>query len=211
VKHVYLPSHMFRDDELQLASNLLLDCLNRFADLDTAQRARLVERLQPLRVRRNEALLEPGQSARFVDFVAEGLLEMSVPDLTGDRVVDFLPPGSFATDYLNLLLGRNAEVRIVALRDSLLLRLDASSLEELYGTHIEFQKLGRRIAESHYIEFVQRLRWSHLPPDERYFNFCQDHPDLAQMVPQYRIASFLGVSAEWLSKIRARRNKSSVS
>jgi hypothetical protein len=130
---------------------------------------------------------------------------MSVGDSAGnDKIIEFLGASQFITDYVSFLNQTATDCDIVALQDSVLESIKHSDLQKIYEHSSNFQKIGRLLAEQNFIKFAERIKSQSIPPQERYKLLCENS-DLIQAVPQYMIASYLGVSAEWLSKLRAKR------
>jgi len=162
--------------------------------------------LYPIELTKGDKFLKYGQISKRIAFIEDGLLEMTFVEDNYENMLDFLFPNSFAVDYLSFLLDKPSNnIQITALENSKLMCFKKEDLERLYDSNIKFQKIGRIIAERYYIAFVQRLRTNHLPPKERYETLRKNFPEFIQQIPQYKIASFLGVSAEWLSKLRAKK------
>jgi CRP-like cAMP-binding protein len=130
---------------------------------------------------------------------------MSVGDSAGsESIIEFLGPFEFVTDYISFLNQKPTDCNIEALRTSVLESINFYDLQKLYDHSPNFQKIGRLLAEQNFIRFGERIKSQSLPPRERYRLLCEN-TKLIQDVPQYMIASYLGVSAEWLSKIRSKR------
>lgn len=180
----------------------VIKVLNHIVSLTEEDKELFGSRLKSVDLKKGEHFLSYGQSANLLGFVEEGLLEMLVSENDDEKMLDFIFANSFATDYACFLQNKAAETRITAIKPTKLLVISKASLEELYDANERFQKIGRLIAEKYYIAFVQRLRSMHLGPKERYNQLKEDYPEMIQQIPQYKIASYLNVSAEWLSKLK---------
>lgn len=163
------------------------------------------EILRPVNLAKGDSFLKYGETSNRIAYIEEGLLEMTFVEGDAENILDFFFPNSFVSDYLSFLLEKPSELQITALKDSKLMCFEKDDLDRLYDSNIKFQKIGRIITERYSIEFAQRLRTNHLPPRKRYEMLRTNFPELIQQIPQYKIASFLGVSAEWLSKLRAKK------
>lgn len=161
--------------------------------------------IRTMSLKKGDIFLDYGKVCTEIAFIQDGILEMIYNDGTTEKMLDFLFQNSFATNYVSFLLAKPSEIQIRAIKDSNLLCIDKKSLESLYDKNIKFQKIGRLIAENYYIEFAERIRSQFLSPKDRYEKLQNEYPELIQQIPQYKIASYLGVSAEWLSKIRSKR------
>lgn len=149
--------------------------------------------------------LRAGHICNKVSFINEGLFKMSVADDEGnEKTIEFLGASEFVTDYVSFLNQQATDCDISVLRDATLESINFQDLQRLYSYSANFQKIGRLLAEQNFIRFALRIKSQSLPPQERYKRLCENS-NLIQEVPQYMIASYLGVSAEWLSKIRSKR------
>jgi CRP-like cAMP-binding protein len=146
-----------------------------------------------------------GQTSNKVSFINEGLFKMSMGDSAGsEKIIEFLGASQFVTDYISFLNQKPTNCDIVALKASVLESINFLDLQKLYEYSPNFQKIGRLLAEQNFIRFAERIKSQSLPPQERYRLLCENS-NLIGEVPQYMIASYLGVSAEWLSKLRSKR------
>ena len=175
---------------------------NDITPLSEKESLELEEILFQIELAKGDDFLRPGQISKRIAFIDEGLLEMTIIDNGSEKMLDFLFPNSFTSDYLSYLLNEPSNTKVTALKSSKLMCFKKEDMDRLYDSSIRFQKIGRVIAERYYIEFLQRLRMQYLPPKERYEKLRKKYPEFIQSIPQYKIASFLGVSAEWLSKLR---------
>lgn len=103
---------------------------------------------------------------------------------------------------LATLLQAKCEINIRAIKKSDVLVFEKDDMDILFESSIQFQKFGRVIAEQEFIRFANRLREASLTPKERYYKLAEQMPHWIQNIPQYKLASFLKISPEWLSKIR---------
>lgn len=178
----------------QLLSNMPLDTASRFR-----------EEMRSRRFLRHERLLGEGQTERFLSIVEEGIVRAFFR--RGDRefTTDFIFPGQFACAYDSFITRNPSELQLEALTDGRLSALSYDSLQRLYSENGHSQIVGRKAAENLYLQKAQRER-SLLAdtPEERYRRLLEAHPEYIQLIPLRYLASWLGVSPETLSRIRAR-------
>lgn len=169
------------------------------------QWARLERELRPLSLRRGEFFLRPGDDARRVAVVRKGLLRFFYVDREGREATKaFRGEGELVAAFSEALTGRPARTSIQAVEDCELLTLDYRRLVALYPAHPCWQELGRRIAEEHYVNKEQReYEFLQLSALERYRLFEERWPGLAARLPQYHIASYLGITPVALSRLKA--------
>lgn len=133
-------------------------------------------------------------------FVCRGVLEKRALSKDDETIMDFIFPGSLICDHVSLLTELPSDTSIVALEKSEMLVISKASLETLYEKRPQYQKLGRLITGQFYVENALRIRERKKPVLERYENLLRLRPELKKIL-QYKIASFLGITPEWLSKI----------
>lgn len=162
------------------------------------------ERLTLKHVAKGDVLLKEGEVAGFVVFVNRGLLRLYSTFDDKIRTTKFCKEGEFGSPYESFLTGLPSVYAFDALEDSELLFLASDDLQYLYRKYPVFERLGRLIAESLFIFLCAKQKRAFQTPDEQYLEFIQTYPDLVQRVPQYIIASYLGITPETLSRIRKR-------
>ncbi len=178
----------------------------QFVNFNEAELAQLNELANPEQIKKGEYLIKQGQVCDRLYFVTKGIFKLGYANETGEEVVlDFIFQNNFAVDYVSFLLQRPTEMHIIAIKDCQLLSFERKSILKLYDENIKFQKMGRLISEFYFIRFAERIKENSLPPKERYNQLVSTNGELIQEIPQYLIASFLGISPEWLSKLRAKK------
>jgi CRP-like cAMP-binding protein len=154
--------------------------------------------------KRHETLLQEGQICRAVFFIRTGLCRSSY-NLDGKEVnLAFYREQEFATNVKSLTTGTPSEYNIKAYEKTKVIRLDKVKLLEAYNESQEIATFGRIV-----LEFIMTKQEEHsasfklLPPKQRFEQFVLQYPELMQRIPLTQIASYLGISRETLSRIRA--------
>ncbi|MFM7773982.1 MAG: Crp/Fnr family transcriptional regulator, partial [Candidatus Kapaibacterium sp.] len=110
----------------------------------------------------------------------------------------------FVTEYVGFVTRTPARHSIVALEDSTVYEWTYDDLQAMYEANPRGERLGRLIAETVFAETTSLVDSYKLQSAaDRYRDFVQQHPSLVQRVPQYMLASFLGITPESLSRIRS--------
>ena len=157
------------------------------------------------RLRRNELLLREGDVCRSITFVYSGCLRLFYTIDGVENTVQFFCENAWHTDYTSFLTGQPTIENMQALEACEVIQFNRADLEQLYLRHPVFERLGRISAENAFISLsVRNTMLTNQTPEERYQQLAHDRPELLQRVPQYHIASFLGVKPETLSRIRKR-------
>lgn len=156
------------------------------------------------KIKKNQFLLQRGEIARFDTFVNSGCLKSSFIDEKGvEHIVQFAIENEWIADYDSLVNQTPARLETLALEDSELLQLDYASLEKLFDTHPKFEHIYRKINQRSFVSLYQCLiSFMSSSAEERYLEFVRQHPKFVNRIPQYQIASYLGITPEYLSKIR---------
>jgi CRP-like cAMP-binding protein len=157
---------------------------------------------------KGDSFVRAGDVPQELAFIVAGGVRHCHTDEQGvTRITDFCLPGEF-TGALELYAepARPAEQGIEAFTQTNLAVLDKSALEDFIAARPAFQSLFRKIVID-YLQIRTRRETDLLCADLalRYENFLRLYPGLPALLPQYEIASFLNMTPETLSRIRARR------
>lgn len=163
----------------------------------------------PQLVKKKDMLLREGDICRYVWFINKGCARIYYINKEGEEVsTDFLKEGQFVTDFRSYITGAPATVNIDALEPCELLAMSFEDRRVVLEKVAEGEKLGRLTAEHVFLKLFPRFEYFYLEkPEDRYKRFLQEYPDIIQRVPLHYIASYLGIKAETLSRIRNRMMK----
>lgn len=154
-------------------------------------------------LKRKEHFLQPGEVARHVAFVQEGLIRVYYLKGGNHHSVHFHLEGSMLSDIYSLLTGTPSRYYFEALEDSRLLLIAQADIEQLYQQSPVWERFGRLIMQQHII-MVQEMKNSLVidSPEERYQELVRTKSRMLDRVPQHMIASYLGITPVHLSRIR---------
>lgn len=152
----------------------------------------------------NTFILEIGQRCNDLYFVEKGLLRGYYFDEGKEITNWFAQEDEFATCFYSFVAIKPSFEVIQAIEDTQLIRLPYAALQNLYITFPETERLGRIITENYYIRLEERLlNIQFKTAKERYHTFMASKPSLLLRCPLGQIASYLGITQETLSRIRA--------
>jgi CRP-like cAMP-binding protein len=145
-----------------------------------------------------------GQKLHEVAFIKSGIVRYFVTLPDGEEATkDFSVAGTFTLSFGSAVARQPAQVAVAAVVPTELAVWPYSLLQDLYESNAEWQKLGRRIAEVLYIRKEQReLSFLLLDAPTRYLKFCEQFGPFMAQIPQYYIASYLGIRPQSLSRLR---------
>ncbi|MEL7098741.1 MAG: Crp/Fnr family transcriptional regulator [Pseudomonadota bacterium] len=168
---------------------------------------RLLARSSPQRVSKGEVILLRGDVPGHVYFVADGLMRMVSTDAeTGtERTAQFFDAGQMFTDPVAFFTQTPSTHGIEAIEPSHILAMPRDALFEAFDEDHAVERVGRIFIQETLIGTHKRAsRLLTLTVEERYETFLRTRPEVARRLPQYLIASYLGVTPEGLSRIRRR-------
>ena len=156
-------------------------------------------------VSKNEFLLEEGQVCDYLYFVNSG----SVRGLTNrDGTIItywFALEGAFATSFGSFISRTPSKEAISSIEECSLTCIHYYDLAKLYDQYHEVERIGRIIGQKYYVHLEDRIyNLQFLSAKARYEHLISSFPTLLQRVPLGYIASYLGISQETLSRIRAK-------
>lgn len=159
-----------------------------------------------LHLARGDYLVEEGQHPKRLGFIRHGIIRAFYRTAEGHEYnKTFFTAGMFVCALAGLLRRTASYINLQALEDTHLLVTDYATFTNLYSRHHALERLGRRVIEEEWVKKEHReLRLVLCTAEERYAYFQQEHPTLESRIPQYHIASFLGITPVALSRIRGR-------
>jgi CRP-like cAMP-binding protein len=188
-----------------MGSELLIQTLRGQVSLSEGESGIIETAFRPMRLKRGQRLLGPGEVAREAAFVVSGCLRSFSIDGNGfEHTLQFATPGWWITDMYSWISGKPADQQIEAVRESQVLLLDRRDQLKLFDKVPGLERYFRILTENALVSARQRLAENmSLTARQRYHNFCRRHPELLNLIPQKLVASYIGITPEFLSKIRS--------
>lgn len=187
----------------------LLDTIRQIINLDKEAEESITTSFKELKIKKGDHFLKEGEPNLLLGFIVNGLVRIYITKKGEEQsCIDFSKEGEFITVYESFLQKGISTQSIQAIEDTTLLVINNNDLQNLYQNIPNGDKLGRIVIEKRFIELAKQLLSIYLHNSEqRYLHFVKTYPDLLQRVPQYYIASFVGVKPQSLSRIRKRLAK----
>ena len=187
--------------------DLIINNISKYIDLTKEEKNHFTSLLTFRKIKRNQFLLQRGEVARYDCFVKKGCLRSAYIDKNGEEyILQFAIEDWWITDFESFINETPAKLEIMALEDTELLQIDKQSLDELFNNYLKFEHFYRLMNERHFISIYQHLiSFFSESAEDRYLNFVQEYPQFLNRIPQYEIASYLGITPEYLSKIRRKQ------
>ncbi len=185
--------------------DILVDTLKKITTLDPEEQQLFRKAFKSFAINKNDYFLQATEVNNKLGFLCKGLVRYFVFKNDEEATLEFTKEGEFVADYGSFISKEPSIQNIQALEDCDFLVIDYEELQKLYKVSKNANLLGRIIIEHRFIIMVNQLLTVHrYTPEDRYRYFLQHYNDLTQRIPQYLIASYVGVKPQSLSRIRKR-------
>lgn len=184
--------------------NPVIAYISRFVELNEAETAHLLTFLTTKTVKKRQFIVQPGFVCRHKSYVLKGAFRTYLVDHDGkEHTLSFAIEDWWVSDYSSLIYQEPATLFVEALEDASLIQISFED-EQTFLREIPKLEKFERIITQHALAFQQKRLLSNftMTAEQRYDEFMEKYPDIAGRVPQYALASYLGFSSEYLSKIR---------
>ena len=153
---------------------------------------------------KRDLLVEEGGFCNYIYFIEQGACYSYLTDEKGEKhVIQFAMEDYWISDLYSFFSGKNAIYSIESLEHTKVLALNKDSFQKACDTIPAFDRFFRILLQNAYVTLQQRMAKTNSEEGENlYKEFSKIHPDFIQRIPQYLIASYLGVKPESLSRIR---------
>lgn len=181
--------------------------INKFAKVSNDEFEEIIKFFNTRDVAKKENLLEEGHVCRYHFFVLNGLLRKFYINEKGiEQTTEFAIETWWITDNIAYEHKLPSQFYIQAVERSTILYITQENQEKLLQTFPVMERYFRFIYQRAYAAAQMRVKYLYsLSKEEFYLQAVERHPEFVQRVPQYLIASFLGLTPEYLSEIRKRR------
>jgi CRP-like cAMP-binding protein len=171
----------------------------------------LEERLTIKTYKKGDYIVKQGDVCNYVYFINAGFLRF-YKIIDGKEIsTGFIGANEYVSSYGSFLRRQPAFENLEVLEEAELHCLSYDDMQFLYKHHPVYQMFGRVIAEQLFIWINDRTNaLLLLTPEQRYENMIKNESELLQRVPQYMLASYIGVTPEHLSRIRKKMMTKSI-
>jgi CRP-like cAMP-binding protein len=185
-------------------SELLLANIAKHISLNEKEKELFLSYLSAKKIRKRQYLVQEGEQSKYSAFVFSGCLRSYFIDANGfEHILQFAIEDWWIADMMSITTQKPGNLAIDALEDSEVMLLSRENQLKLFDECPKFERYFRIITENGMVSFQRRvLENISLPAAERYKNFAKRYPVMVQRLPQTQVASYLGITPEFLSKIR---------
>lgn len=187
-----------------METNILFDFLSKYITLSEEEKNTIIAFDIFRSVKKGTLLLSEGQRSNTEYFVLKGCLRTYYIIDGEEKTTEFYTEMEGLTPHC-VITKKPSEYCIVSIEDSIIIASNAGMDAEMFEKFPKFETLCRLRSEQLLADnqlLFDEFKTS--SPEQRYLNLLQNKPDLVQRVPQHQLASYLGITPQSLSRMRAR-------
>ncbi len=191
--------------------NVFFEYLKRYIHLTEKEEAFINSKLRYRTYLKRQYIVQAGDVCKYQTYIVAGKVRTFCLDDDGnEHIISFGIENWWVGDLKSFISQTPAEADVQCLSKTEVIQISHVDLEELYKEVPKMERLFRLIIQNAYVNSQKRiLRNYSLSAKERYLLFQEEYPQIVQRVPQYMIASYLGITKEFLSTIRSQILKES--
>ena len=189
--------------------DLILKNIAKHISLDKEEADCFTSFLKQKKVQKKEFILKGEEICKYINFVHSGTLRAYYLDKAGkESTIMFAVTDWWITDMFCFINQQPAMLTIEAVEESIIFQLSKADLDQLYIKIPKFERFFRIIFQNAYIrEQLRTIENLSLSAEQRYNIFLSKYPQVVKQVTQKQIASYLGITPEFLSMIRGNKHK----
>lgn len=197
--------HYFHWKDSDLSQLQIINHFESYLPFDEKEKQLLDGKFVERKVKRKQLILQEGFPCKHYTFVVEGCFKMYGIDKKGNQHnIQFAAENDWIVDIGSFHSNSPSKLFIEAMEPSLVLQIEQFDLYSLYESLPKVNRILRVIIENKFVELQNRVLQSiSSTAQERYLSFLQQYPQLANRLPNTQIASYLGITPEFLSTIRS--------
>lgn len=186
--------------------NIILENISKHVTLTTQEQELFLSKTETKQYKAKTVLLNAGEICKDSYFVNSGILRsFNINDNIVEHVLSFACSGWWISDMYSYLSQKPGNLFIQVLEDAEVVVLTKENQEILYKEIPQLERFFRILIEKSLVAYQERLMDNlSLTAEDRFEKFCKKYSDLIYKVPQKQIASYLGVTPEFFSKMKAK-------
>ncbi|PKA82020.1 CRP-like cAMP-binding protein [Ulvibacter sp. MAR_2010_11] len=179
--------------------------INAYISLTSEEENLLLSKLVIRNYIKDQFIVQHGDICRTTNFIISGCTKTYYIDLEGqEHIIMFSVEDWWTSDLGSFISQSPADFNVQCLENTQVVQFTYDNLEKIYEEIPKFERLFKKIIERSFVASQKRIiRNFSLSAKDRYLIFRQTYPKIEQRVPQYMIASYLGITKEFLSKIKS--------
>jgi CRP-like cAMP-binding protein len=186
-------------------NSLILKNISKHIQLTKDEEKIFAALLKEKKFKKKQFYLREHEVCHHSVFITKGCMRGYTVDENGfEHILQFAPPDWWIADMYSLITQKPGNLNVDAIEDTEVFLLSRKDQEKLFVEVPKFERFFRIITENSLVTSRQRLLDNmSLTAQQRYAAFCHHYPMLIEHLPQKLIASYIGVTPEFLSKVKA--------
>ncbi|WP_270087920.1 Crp/Fnr family transcriptional regulator [Sphingobacterium sp. SYP-B4668] len=182
--------------------------LKKYISLNNDEVALLLSSVKPLIIDKKDFLVKEGQICRANYFVEQGLLRMFFVNHKGnEQITQFALENWWIADYMSFTMQNGSHFNIQAVEASTVIAIEYHKQDYLMEQLPQLERYFRLMMQRAYAAAQMRVKYFHAASKEdNYRQFVSLFPEFVRRVPQYMLASYLGLTPEYVSELRKRNS-----
>jgi CRP-like cAMP-binding protein len=196
-----------------MEKGLILNNIKKHINLSEKEEQHFLSLLTRKEVKKKEVIQHEGEPCEVINYVCDGVLRAYYRDKDlNESIIMFAVRDWWVTDMYSFSSEKPAMLNIDALEPSTIFQLQKNDLDNLFTDIPAFEKFFRIMMQNAYVrEQLRIIQNLSMPAEERYMNFLEKYPQFASRVPLKQIASYLGITPEFLSVLRKKFSQKDIS
>lgn len=189
--------------------DVFFEHLKQYINLTESEKSHLISKLKQRNYLKGQYIVQSGDICRHHTYIVLGKVRTFYLDKNGnEHIITFGIEDWWVGDMGSLITQTPADFNVQCLENTAVIQISFDDMQELYKDIPKIERFFRLILQKAYVNTQKRIvRNYSLSARERYLLFCEEYPEIVQRVPQYMIASYLGITKEFLSSIRNQISK----
>ena len=187
----------------------LLVYISEYVTLTEDEKTFLKSHLTSRKYLKGQYILQQGDVSKTECFIISGCTKMFFVDDDGqEHIINFSIKNWWTSDLGSFISQTPSNFNVQCLEDTEIIQFHFNTIEMLFEKIPKLERVFRKIIEKALVASQNRIvRNFSMSAKERYLVFKQNYPEIEQRIPQYMVASYLGVTPEHLSTIRKKLHK----
>lgn len=182
----------------------ILTYFHEFLPFSSEEDTLISSKISIRNIKRKQLILQEGVICKHYFFVVEGCFKMyAIDDKGNEHNLQFATENDWITDIGSFHSEKPSQLYIEAIEPSVIYQIEQQDLYFLYLSIPKLDRIFKVIIENKFIKLQNRvLQNISSTAQQRYLNFLEQYPHISSRLPNTQIASYLGITPEFLSKIR---------
>jgi CRP-like cAMP-binding protein len=198
---------MLKTTDLNLQKKFV-SYFSKVAHLSQTEENAIAQNMRIKSFRKGDYLLKEGQVSVDTYFILEGCIREYILTNGEEKTTQFFTEEQWVISTNNFNSVTASENNLICMEDTTVSIGNEEQAQQMFKAFPRFETIARAIVEADFAEQKKQLNsFFTETPEQRYLNLIKFRPNLINRVPQYQIASYIGVKPESLSRIRKRISK----